>query len=73
MIDEHISKVILDKINVLYVALTRAENHLYVISEYNSLKKESDTPNTYSQLFIDYLKKSTGGERDNYSMNLEAL
>lgn len=57
LIDEHISKVILDKINVLYVALTRAENHLYVISEYNSLKKESDTPNTYSQLFIDYLKK----------------
>lgn len=42
---------------MLYVALTRAENHLYVISEYNSLKKESDTPNTYSQLFIDYLKK----------------
>ncbi len=45
-------KLELDNFNLLYVALTRAEEQLYIISEY---KKESDVPKYYSHLFIDYL------------------
>ena len=40
----------LDSFNVLYVAMTRAQNALFVIS------LEENKPNTYSELFIEYLK-----------------
>jgi len=43
----------LDNINLLYVALTRAEEQLYIINEF---KKEADEPRFYSQFFIAYLK-----------------
>ena len=40
----------LDSYNVLYVAMTRAQNALFVISS------EENKPNTYAELFITYLK-----------------
>lgn len=42
-----------DTINVLYVALTRAAERLYVLSRFRESKEKI---NTYSDLFIDYLK-----------------
>ncbi len=44
----------LDNINLLYVALTRAKEQLYIISE---LKNESDEPQHYSQFFQKFLKE----------------
>lgn len=45
---------ILDIINVLYVALTRAEEQLYVIS--NHLLNKSGLPDNLSSYFIEYLQ-----------------
>jgi len=45
----------LDNFNLLYVALTRAEEQLYIISEH---KKSFDEPKMYSQFFIDFLKNN---------------
>uniref|UniRef100_UPI00404B32BB UvrD-helicase domain-containing protein n=3 Tax=Gelidibacter sp. TaxID=2018083 RepID=UPI00404B32BB len=45
----------LDSINLLYVVLTRAAEHLYIISGHKSREKKSDKLNLYSDLFIDYL------------------
>lgn len=42
-----------DNINVLYVALTRAAERLYVLSRFRESKEKI---NTYSDLFINYLK-----------------
>lgn len=47
---DELHKSELDSYNVLYVAMTRAQNALFVIS---SVENKS---NTYSELFIDYLK-----------------
>ena len=44
-----------DTINVLYVALTRAAERLYVLSRFRESKEKI---NTYSDLFIDYLKST---------------
>ncbi len=43
----------LDNFNLLYVALTRAEEQLYIISE---RKNEADEPKTYSQFYSTFLK-----------------
>lgn len=43
----------LDNFNLLYVALTRAKEQLYIISEH---KKNITDPKLYSHFFIDYLK-----------------
>lgn len=43
-----------DAINVLYVAFTRAEQRLYVLSRF----RESVPPKNYSHLFVNYLKNS---------------
>lgn len=45
----------LDNFNLLYVALTRAMEHLYIVSEINNAK---DKLKTFAHFFIDYLKKS---------------
>ncbi|MFD2892090.1 UvrD-helicase domain-containing protein [Flavobacterium chuncheonense] len=45
---------ILDNVNVLYVALTRAEEQLYVIS--NHLVNKSGLPDNLSSYFIEYLQ-----------------
>ena len=61
-IDE-LQKSELDSFNVLYVALTRAKNALFIISS------KENTGNTYAELFIDYLKELHlwSSERLNYS------
>ena len=46
---------LLDDINVLYVALTRAEEQLYVISEMQSLNSKGLYPNNMATFFINYL------------------
>ena len=46
---------LLDNINVLYVALTRAEEQLYVVSQLLQPKKDGLYPDNMSSLFIKYL------------------
>jgi ATP-dependent exoDNAse (exonuclease V) beta subunit len=46
---------LLDNINVLYVALTRAEEQLYVISQYLDPNKEGKYPYNTASFFIEYL------------------
>jgi ATP-dependent exoDNAse (exonuclease V) beta subunit len=46
---------LLDNINVLYVALTRAEEQLYVISSMNLTKDGEPSKNNLSSFFIKYL------------------
>ena len=46
---------LLDTINVLYVALTRAEEQLHVISLMN-IKKDGSLPNNLSSFFIEFLE-----------------
>ena len=46
---------LLDNINVLYVALTRAEEQLYVISQSLKERKDGDFPNNMASFFIKYL------------------
>jgi ATP-dependent exoDNAse (exonuclease V) beta subunit len=46
---------LLDNINVLYVALTRAEEQLYVISQALKERKDGEFPNNMASFFIKYL------------------
>ena len=48
---------LLDNINVLYVALTRAEEQLFIISSMNLDKDKNPRKNNMSSFFINYLKK----------------
>ncbi|TGD58484.1 UvrD-helicase domain-containing protein [Flavobacterium humi] len=50
---------LLDNSNVLYVALTRAEEQLYIISGMN-IGKKGDLPNNLSSLFIEFLQDRAG-------------
>jgi ATP-dependent exoDNAse (exonuclease V) beta subunit len=47
---------LLDNINVLYVALTRAREQLYVISSMAKRNKAGDLPNTLAAFFIHFLE-----------------
>jgi len=51
---------LLDNINVLYVALTRAEEQLYLISNMNLTSKGEVQPNNMSTFFINYLDSKGG-------------
>lgn len=53
--EEHLME--LDSFNVLYVALTRAEKGLFVISEKDLNSKGEHKVDYYSGLFIDFLKQ----------------
>ena len=53
---KHQSELELDNINLLYVALTRPIEQLYVISDKKLLKNGDENLKTYSGLFINYLK-----------------
>jgi len=53
--DQKSQEELLDNINVLYVALTRAEEHLYIISQYLKPKKDGEYPNNMASFFIKYL------------------
>ncbi len=46
---------LLDNINVLYVALTRAEEQLYIISQAVKPRKDETYPNNMASLFIKFL------------------
>jgi ATP-dependent exoDNAse (exonuclease V) beta subunit len=46
---------LLDNINVLYVALTRAEEQLHIISQHVKPKSDGTFPNTMSAFFAKYL------------------
>lgn len=46
---------LLDDINVLYVALTRAVEQLYIISEIEERKKDTSYPNTLGGYFLDFI------------------
>lgn len=46
---------LLDNINVLYVALTRAEEQLYVISQSLKERKDGEYPNNMASFFIKHL------------------
>lgn len=49
---------LLDNINVLYVALTRAEEQLYIISNKNISNKGEVVSNNMSSFFINYLEQA---------------
>jgi ATP-dependent exoDNAse (exonuclease V) beta subunit len=56
LFDEEQQKLHLDAFNLLYVALTRAETSLYIISEKDLNKDGSHKPNYFSGLFIHFLQ-----------------
>ncbi|MGB7393580.1 MAG: UvrD-helicase domain-containing protein [Pricia sp.] len=70
--EEH--KMELDALNVLYVALTRAETALYILSEKDLTSKREHKTDRYSGLFIDFLqKKGLWNDESTYSFgHLEA-
>ena len=47
---------LLDNVNVLYVALTRAEEQLYIISGMQSPNKDGKYPNNMASFFIQFLE-----------------
>ena len=59
---------LLDDVNILYVALTRAEEQLHIISNMNLLKN-SDLPNNMSSFFIKFLKSKNIFDEQVYAYN----
>jgi ATP-dependent exoDNAse (exonuclease V) beta subunit len=53
--DQKSQEELLDNINVLYVALTRAEEQLYIISQYLKPRKAGEYPSNMASFFIKYL------------------
>ncbi|MBL4746658.1 MAG: UvrD-helicase domain-containing protein [Flavobacteriaceae bacterium] len=53
---QHREEQELDNLNILYVALTRAVEQLYIVSEYKISKKGEENLNFYSGYFINYIK-----------------
>ena len=47
---------LLDNINVLYVALTRAEEQLHIISSVKGRNKKGELPNNLASFFIEFLE-----------------
>lgn len=47
---------LLDNINVIYVALTRAEEQLYIISSEMQPNKDGNYPNNLASFFVEYLQ-----------------
>ena len=56
--DQKKQEELLDNINVLYVALTRAEEQLYIISQMIEPKKDGEFPANMASFFIKYLISS---------------
>ena len=54
--NDHQSKLELDNINLFYVALTRAVEHLYIVGNASVSRKGGENIKTYSGLLINYLK-----------------
>ena len=55
---DHQSKLELDNINLLYVALTRAAEQLYIVGNAAVSKNGAENLKTYSGLLINYLKSN---------------
>ncbi len=55
LFDQKKQEELLDNLNVLYVALTRAEEQLYIISNYKR-SKTGTLPNTLAAFFVTYLE-----------------
>jgi ATP-dependent exoDNAse (exonuclease V) beta subunit len=62
--DQKSQEELLDNINVLYVALTRAEEQLYVISQSLKPKKDGEYPSNMASFFIKYLVNEHVFEED---------
>lgn len=56
IVNKRQSQLELDNLNILYVALTRAEKQLYIISKLELTAKGESNPNKFSGKFINYLK-----------------
>ncbi|WP_299435687.1 exodeoxyribonuclease V subunit beta [uncultured Aquimarina sp.] len=56
IVQKHQSRLELDAFNLLYVALTRAEEQLYVISKAEINSRGESNPNKFSGKLINYLK-----------------
>ncbi|NQX82120.1 MAG: UvrD-helicase domain-containing protein [Flavobacteriaceae bacterium] len=56
--ENHQNEMQLDNFNLLYVALTRAVERLYIVSELKLDKDNKENTNYYSGLFVDYLKQN---------------
>jgi ATP-dependent exoDNAse (exonuclease V) beta subunit len=59
----------LDNFNLLYVSLTRAVEHLHVITEKKISAKGAENVNHYSGVFINYLKKQNLWQEDLLAYN----
>ena len=62
--DQKSQEELLDNINVLYVALTRAEEQLYIISQNLKPKKVGEYPSNMASFFIKYLVSEHVFEED---------
>jgi ATP-dependent exoDNAse (exonuclease V) beta subunit len=54
--DQKSQEELLDNINVLYVALTRAEEQLYIISSWKDRNKQGNLPNNLASFFIEFVE-----------------
>lgn len=63
--DQEEAKLQLDQYNILYVALTRAIAQLYVITTKDISAKGIENTNTFSGLFINYLKQYNNWDETN--------
>lgn len=64
--DQKKQEELLDNINVLYVALTRAEEQLYIISNMNLTSKGEVKTNDMSTFFINYLMNYCGFDESKF-------
>ena len=54
--DQKTQEDLLDNINVLYVALTRAEEQLYIITSWKEPNKSGNLPNNLASYFIEFVQ-----------------
>ncbi len=61
LVKEKTEALELDNSNLLYVALTRAKEQLYILSEYKAPKKSRKTPypKNYGEFFYEFLQNNT--------------
>ncbi|MFC0603547.1 UvrD-helicase domain-containing protein [Winogradskyella pulchriflava] len=71
--DTHQSQLELDNINLLYVALTRAVEQLYIISKKDTDAKGNINNNTYAGMLMQYLKNSEDWSDNQLSYNFGKL
>lgn len=60
LLERRKEELALDNFNLLYVALTRAVEHLYIITDFKKESKSKQTLDSYSEFYLDFLKSSVG-------------